>query len=160
MSSVKKIEFTTDLPRGTNKKILEKAFLLTCKELDWSPTGRVLLGFVSTNKIQELNKRFASNDYPTDVLSFSYTEDQPLPKIKDDDSLLVEGEIVICTEIAQKNATSNHVSLESEACLLLIHGILHLSGADHESYAKQASFDAIQSGIMKSLNLKHHSMTW
>ncbi len=160
MSAVAKLEFTTKLPRGVDKKTLERAFLLTCKKINWNAEGGVLLGFVDTSEMQELNKQFASNDYPTDVLSFSYSEGVNVPDHFKSDGLYVEGEVIICTEIALKNALNHNVSIKSEVCLLLIHGLLHLSGADHDSFDKQSSFNTIQSGIMKSLNLKYHPMTW
>ncbi|RDU74050.1 rRNA maturation RNase YbeY [Helicobacter anseris] len=78
---------------------------------------------VQKDFIQELNKTYRNQDKPTDVLSF------PLQDMGADTLL---GSIVICIEIAQQQAQTYHHTLQEEIALLLIHGILHLLGFDHE----------------------------
>ncbi len=73
--------------------------------------------------IQELNKEYRQKDTPTDVLSFpleAATSHEPA------------GSIVISLEYAKKVADELGHTLDEEASLLLIHGLLHLQGYDHE----------------------------
>jgi probable rRNA maturation factor len=73
-----------------------------------------------------LNRRYRQRDYPTDVLSFSYGDIMV-------DCVPFLGEVVISPEIAQRQAMSRGASPERELRTLLMHGILHLLGYDHET---------------------------
>lgn len=106
------------------------------------------LSFLGSNKIKELNKTYADNNYATDVLSFYYGGEGTL------------GDIAICHEVAEAQAKEHHVSLESELALLLIHGTLHLLGYDHQNEAGIASMDKLQGGIMKVLNYNYRDFKW
>jgi probable rRNA maturation factor len=106
------------------------------------------LAFVTAEKIRELNKRYAANDYVTDVLSFEYNTDESL------------GDIAICEKVAKLQAKQHSVSEKSEFSLLVIHGTLHLLGYDHQNKADTASFDQLQNVIMKSLNYEYRNFKW
>ena len=82
--------------------------------------------FVGDQEIRDLNNRFRGVDRSTDVLSF--------PQLSDDDPgpVLVLGDVAISVETAHQQADDHGLSLEEELTLLLIHGILHLLGYDHE----------------------------
>jgi probable rRNA maturation factor len=109
------------------------------------------LSFVDSNTIQELNEKYAGNNYPTDVLSFDY---------KDDKEASGDGDIVICTEIAKSQSEDNNISFESELTLLVVHGALHILGYDHQNAKEVASLDALQGDIMKKLNYKYRDFLW
>jgi probable rRNA maturation factor len=92
-----------------------------------SPDGELSLSLVSDQEITDLNQKHLSRPRPTDVLAFSMREGD---FIEINPSLL--GDVVISVETAKKQADAKGQSLEEEVCLLLIHGILHLLGYDHE----------------------------
>lgn len=108
----------------------------TCKvpARDWSKLGgRILqhigreessatIAFVSDRKSRELNQRFRGIDRPTDVLSFP---------LEDEDSNL--GDIAVSIETARRQAKENKLTLEGEIAQLILHGLLHLCGYDHET---------------------------
>ena len=83
--------------------------------------------FVSDRRMKELNKFFRNKDSTTDVLSFPHEPDEFDP---DKDNL---GDIVISVEQARKQATENGLTLEGEIKQLILHGLLHLCGYDHET---------------------------
>ncbi len=85
------------------------------------------VAFVSDRRMKELNKLFRGKDSTTDVLSFPNEPDEFDP----DKSNL--GDIVISVEQAQKQAAENGLSLELEIKQLILHGVLHLCGYDHET---------------------------
>ena len=82
--------------------------------------------FVSARKMRKLNRQYLGRDYATDVLSFGYHGERVggVPFI---------GEIVICTEVAWRQAHRWKTRPEKELRKLLVHGILHLLGHDHET---------------------------
>ena len=85
------------------------------------------IAFVSDRRMKELNSFFRGKDSTTDVLSFPHESDEFDP----DESKL--GDIVISVEQAERQAEENGLTLESETKQLILHGVLHLCGYDHET---------------------------
>ncbi|MBA3513379.1 MAG: rRNA maturation RNase YbeY [Pyrinomonadaceae bacterium] len=86
------------------------------------------IAFVSDRQIKILNKRFRRLSKPTDVLSFpagddKFTETSP-PRL---------GDIAISVERAESQAAENGLNFEKEIAQLILHGLLHLCGYDHET---------------------------
>lgn len=75
---------------------------------------------------QTLNKQYRQKDYPTDVLSFPFEEEIP-------DEGFYLGDIFICYPVAEEQAAENGISIEKELLTLMLHGVLHLAGYDHET---------------------------
>ena len=90
------------------------------------------IAFVSDRKIRELNKQFRGIDRATDVLSFP----------SDDDGQL--GDIAISIQTAVRQAKENKLTVNGEISQLILHGLLHLAGYDHET----------DNGEMNKLELK------
>jgi probable rRNA maturation factor len=79
------------------------------------------IAFVSDKTIRELNNQFRGIDKATDVLSFP---------AEDDDNL---GDIAISVDTAAAQCSENGLTLDGEIAQLMLHGLLHLSGYDHET---------------------------
>jgi probable rRNA maturation factor len=114
----------------------------------------VSLIFADTAAIADLNGRFMGKEGPTDVLAFPI-DDEPAPSGRVPDSggtgpgdppepemPVLVGDVVICPEVAAKNAREHKVSLEDEIALLCVHGVLHLLGWDHEETAEAEAMEA------------------
>ncbi len=86
------------------------------------------------NAIQGLNKRYLNKDRPTDVLSFPMFP-HPASRIPHP---VILGDVVISVETAKMQAEHRGVKADEEFARLLIHGILHLLGFDHEKGGRQA----------------------
>jgi probable rRNA maturation factor len=87
--------------------------------------------FVDDNTIKQLNKHYLKRDRSTNVLSFSLQEGE-YGNINPD----ILGDIVISTETAQRDAIKGNLSLSEEIDFLIIHGLLHLLGFNHENTTK------------------------
>jgi probable rRNA maturation factor len=86
-------------------------------------TGKVNVLLTSSTEMKSLNRRFRGTDKPTDVLSFPAEPEAQRQ---------FAGEIAISTEIAAKNAHDLGHSPAEEVKILVLHGVLHLRGYDHE----------------------------
>lgn len=84
------------------------------------------IALVSDRRMTELNSLFRGKKSTTDVLSFPHEPDEFDP---DRNNL---GDLVISVEQAQKQAEENELTLECEIRQLMLHGVLHLCGYDHE----------------------------
>ena len=81
------------------------------------------IAFVSDRQIKDLNKRYRDFDKPTDVLSFP----------AEDEAGINLGDIAISLERAEVQAHENGLTLDNEVAQLILHGLLHLCGYDHET---------------------------
>lgn len=84
------------------------------------------IALISDRRMKELNHLFRDKNVTTDVLSFPHEPDEFDP---DKNNL---GDVVISVEQAQKQASENGLTLEIEIKQLILHGLLHLCGYDHE----------------------------
>ena len=85
------------------------------------------VAFIADSRMKQLNELFRGKDSTTDVLSFPHEPDEFDP---DKNNL---GDIVISVEQAQTQAKENGLTLEGEIKQLILHGLLHLCGYDHET---------------------------
>jgi len=79
------------------------------------------IAFVSDKRIRELNRQFRGVDKATDVLSFPAEEKFNV------------GDVAVSVDTATVQAKENGLSLEDEIAQLILHGLLHLCGYDHEA---------------------------
>ena len=84
--------------------------------------------FVSDDAIKKLNRQFRGKAYATDVLSFPSEAE-----VFEVDQQRQLGEVVISVQRAAAQARSNGLSFTNEVKQLILHGLLHLSGYDHET---------------------------
>jgi len=96
------------------------------------------VAFVSDKKMRELNKSFRGKNSTTDVLSFPF-EAEEFEKLSEPSALADGyfgeddlGDIIISVEQAKKQAEENNFDFETEIKQLILHGILHLCGYDHQ----------------------------
>jgi len=89
------------------------------------------IALVGDREMRPLNSKYRRKKQTTDVLSF-LVEDQPMLGAK------ILGDVVISVEQARRQAKQRGNTLKSEMATLLIHGILHLLGYDHEKSPRQA----------------------
>ena len=103
-------------------------------------SGDATIAFVSDRQIKELNKRFRGFDKATDVLSFpaeseEFARSEEFAKSEEssEGEERVLGDIAISVERAATQAKENGLSFEQEIAQLILHGLLHLCGYDHET---------------------------
>lgn len=89
---------------------------------------------IDDEEITHLNRHYLSRNHATNVLAFSMREGETQHLHPD-----ILGDVVISTETAQREAQQRGVTLDEEMALLLVHGILHLLGYDHESNPEEAA---------------------
>ena len=95
--------------------------------------------------LHKLNLQYRGYDRPTDVLAFSMNED-----VNGLDELL--GDIAISMEAAERQADEASHSVKSELQLLVVHGILHLLGHNHETDQDKKVMWAVQANVLNQLD--------
>ena len=97
------------------------------------PDGELSILLVDDQQIAKLNLRYLNRKGPTNVIAFSMREGQ-----FNDITPNLLGDVVISLETARSEANAAQISLQNRFNELLIHGILHLLGYDHEQTQKEA----------------------
>ena len=124
-------------PKSHLAPLLKRALLLTLGR----DRGEVSVRLLSARPMRALNKASLGHDYATDVLSFDHGQTP-------EGRLL---EIVVCPEVAKREAKARGIAPEQELTRYVVHGALHLLGHDdHEPGAKQKMWRA-QERVMKKL---------
>jgi len=100
----------------------------------------VTLRFVGTRESRTLNALFRGKEYATNVLTFVY-----------DDVVPLAGDIVVCVPVLRAEARESEKSVTAHCAHLVIHGMLHLQGYDHERDADAARMEARESALLKAL---------
>ena len=104
-------------------------------------TGEVTVLITSSAEIRDLNRRFRHKDKPTDVLSFPSEHDG------------LSGDIAISADIARENGKALGHGALTEVKVLILHGMLHLAGYDHE--ADNGEMAKLEARLRRQLGLPH-----
>jgi probable rRNA maturation factor len=103
--------------------------------------GEVTVRFVGADESRALNRAYRGRDAPTNVLSFAY-ETEPR----------IEGDLVVCVPVLVREAGEQRKSLEAHCAHLIVHGMLHLLGYDHETGEEDARrMEGLERDILASL---------
>ncbi|MGH9109515.1 MAG: rRNA maturation RNase YbeY [Acidimicrobiales bacterium] len=124
----------------------------------------VSLLFVDEEAIAALNEQFLGRQGPTDVLAFPI-EDEAVVGGRSPDMggrgpgddagdvpLTLLGDVVICPAVASRNAGEHRADDDDELALLVVHGLLHLLGMDHETDPDAERMEAVE----RDLLARHH----
>ncbi len=110
-------------------------------------TGKIFssieISFVSDEELLELNKRFLNHNYYTDILTFSYTLQEPF-----------ETQIIISYDRAIENAKKYKTKFEKEILRLITHGILHTVGFEDKTKTQKLKMRKLENNILNNLKLE------
>jgi len=109
-------------------------------------TAEVTIRLVSLDEMTDLNKRFRYKDGPTNVLSFPFDMPHEI-----DLEVPILGDIVICSDIVNKEATEQNKTAEAHWAHMVVHGIFHLLGYDHQTDQEALVMESLEIEILQQL---------
>ncbi|MDT3440906.1 MULTISPECIES: rRNA maturation RNase YbeY [unclassified Pseudofrankia] len=115
-----------------------------------NPLAELSVMLVETTAMTELHVRYMGEDGPTDVLAFPQDEafESSYADSADSDPTTLLGDVVLCPEVARRQAGSAGHSAQRELHLLCAHGILHLLGYDHAEPAEEREMFRLQEDLL------------
>jgi probable rRNA maturation factor len=128
-----KYDLYNDLNFPVNEKLIKKTAAVFGRLANLKKRNYFSLALVDGRTIRKWNKTYRGKDKMTDVLSFAQRESENV-FVGDDREL---GEILICFSIAKKQAKEYGSSLDFEVTRLLVHGLAHLAGYEHEDVSEK-----------------------
>jgi probable rRNA maturation factor len=108
--------------------------------------AELTLRIVNTVEARELNMAFRAKDYATNVLTFVYSD----PKTK-----TLQGDIVLCAQVLNQEAREQGKSFNAHYAHLIVHGVLHLAGFDHEIERDARKMESCEANIVMGLGFLH-----
>lgn len=110
--------------------------------------GSVVIRLVDADESRSLNHQYREKDYATNVLSFPFEA----PDFVEDDHL---GDLVICAPVVKTEAEEQGKALSAHWAHMVIHGMLHLLGYDHESEAEANEMESLEVELLKQLAISN-----
>ncbi len=106
----------------------------------------VTVTMVDPHRIAELNRDHLGKTGPTDVLSFPIEDLTPgtAPALSPGDPPLLIGDVVICPAVVAERASDHGVGFEDEMALMVVHGLLHLLGYDHQVAEEAEHMESVE----------------
>jgi probable rRNA maturation factor len=146
------VEVTGSVPRFSRREIAEftRKVLLTLAKMDRLPgdVSEVSIAFVDDEAMTNLNRKFRKKGRTTDVLTFPADDSYGDP----DAFGRPLGDIVISIDQARRQAADEKHSLATEVRYLILHGILHALGYDHET--DTGEMNALEVGVRAAVGLE------
>lgn len=107
--------------------------------------AEVTLRFVDEDEGRRLNRDYRGKDYATNVLTFVYDSvSPPAPH----PSATLCGDIVLCARVIAREAREQGKPLADHCAHMVVHGMLHLQGYDHEHEGEATAMEAVESFIL------------
>lgn len=107
--------------------------------------AEIALRIVDVEEGRELNRDYRNKDYATNVLTFVY-DDMPV-----ETGLPLMGDIVLCAPVVRREAQEQGKPLLAHYAHLVVHGVLHLQGFEHETDAEAEQMEALETQIVIKL---------
>jgi probable rRNA maturation factor len=107
--------------------------------------AELTLRFVDAVEGRSLNQAYREKDYATNVLTFAYTEDS--------DAEVTQADIILCTDVLVSEAQQQKKSVLEHAQHLIVHGVLHAQGYDHEDDTEAEEMEALEIEILANLGV-------
>ncbi len=128
-----------DLPRAQIRRWVQAALLADAE---------LTIRFVNADEGRMLNRDYRGKDYATNVLTFAYADGEVV-----DEDEPVQADIVLCTDVLLTEAAERHLPIAQHAAHLIVHGVLHAQGYDHEDDDEAAEMEQLETEILAGLGL-------
>ncbi len=113
-----------------------------------SAPAELTIRFVGETEGRELNRSYRGKDYATNVLTFAYADGE---EVADDEP--VQADIVLCIDVLLKEAAERSIPVVQHAAHLIVHGVLHAQGYDHEEDDEAAEMEGLETEILAGLGM-------
>ena len=120
------------------------------KYMKSNDNDELLLVLLDKGMMAQLNETYLTHSYPTDVITFDYSNSVTAPETKQ-----IIAEIIICPEMACDYANETGASMTTELILYIVHGLLHLAGYNDKTVEEIKKMRHKENGILALLQKKY-----
>jgi probable rRNA maturation factor len=141
-----KLNLTVQYPDARIEPAVTRQMLKRWVQAALMGPAELTIRFVDAEEGRTLNRDYRGKDYATNVLTFAYNEGAEL-----DDDEPTEADIILCTDVLQREAQEQNKTVEEHAAHLVVHGVLHAQGFDHEHDEEAEEMEQLERDIMELL---------
>ena len=151
MPSKNKLSLSVQYPDARLKDTITRTQVRRWVQAALFAPAELTIRFVDAEEGRVLNREYRGKDYATNVLTFAYSEGE--------DSAVTQADIILCTDVLQREAAEQHKSIEAHTAHLLVHGVLHAQGYDHEDPQEADEMEGLEIEILTSLGWSNPYLT-
>jgi probable rRNA maturation factor len=146
MSVKNKLSLTVQYPDTRLETIATRAKVRRWVQAALLGPAEINVRFVDAAEGQVLNRDYRAKDYATNVLTFAYNEGEELAADEP-----VQADIILCTDVLQREAKEQKKTVEEHTAHLVVHGVLHAQGYDHEHEEEAGEMENLERDILEAL---------
>jgi len=146
MSAKNKLSLTVQYPDPRLETIATRAKVRRWVKAALLGPAELTIRFVDAAEGQVLNRDYRAKDYATNVLTFAYNEGEELAADEP-----VQADIILCTDVLEREAAEQKKTVEEHTAHLVVHGVLHAQGYDHEHEEEAGEMENLERDILEAL---------
>lgn len=147
MAQKNKLSLSVQYADPRLKDIIPRAQIRRWVQAALLASAELTIRFVDTEEGQVLNRDYRGKDYATNVLTFAYTENE--------DNKITQADIILCTDVLQREAEEQGKTILIHTAHLIVHGVLHAQGYDHETMDEAIEMETLEVAILKNFGMSN-----
>jgi len=148
MSEKNKLSLSVQYPDARLETLITRPKVRRWVKAALFAPAELTVRFVDAEEGRTLNRDYREKDYATNVLTFAYNEGEELG---DDEP--TRADIILCTDVLEKEAAEQGKSVEEHTAHLIVHGVLHAQGYDHMDDEEAAEMEGLETEILAKLGI-------
>ena len=148
MSAKNKLSLSVQYPDARLATVITRPKIRRWVQAALLAPAELTIRFVDLDEGRTLNHDYREKDYATNVLTFAYNEGEEL---SDDEP--TRADIILCTDVLEKEAQEQQKSVEEHTAHLIVHGVLHAQGYDHMDDEEATEMEGLETEILATLGI-------
>ena len=146
MSAINKLSLSVQYPDPRLRDVITRAKVRRWVQAALLAPAELTVRFVDAEEGRVLNRDYRGKDYATNVLTFAYNEGEPVGADEP-----TRADIVLCTDVLQKEAAAQDKTVEEHTAHLVVHGVLHAQGYGHDDDEEAREMEQLESDVLAAL---------
>lgn len=146
MSAKNKLSLSVQYPDNRLQDTITRQKIRRWVQAALLAPAELTIRFVDAEEGRVLNRDYRAKDYATNVLTFAYNEGND---VADDEP--TRADIILCTDVLETEAAEQKKTVEEHTAHLIVHGVLHAQGYDHDDDAEATEMEQLERDILAAL---------
>ncbi len=146
MSAKNKLSLSVQYPDARLQDTITRQKIRRWVQAALLAPAELTIRFVDADEGRVLNRDYRAKDYATNVLTFAYNEGEELA---DDEP--TRADIILCTDVLEQDAREQKKTVEEHTAHLVVHGVLHAQGYDHEDDEEATEMEQLERDVLFAL---------
>ncbi|MDQ1812528.1 rRNA maturation RNase YbeY [Massilia sp. CCM 9210] len=146
MSAKNKLSLSVQYPDARLQESITRQKVRRWVQAALFAPAELTIRFVDAEEGRILNRDYRAKDYATNVLTFAYNEGED---IGEDEP--TRADIILCTDVLEKEALEQKKTVEEHSAHLIVHGVLHAQGYDHDDDDEATEMEQLERDILAAL---------